>query len=625
MLTRLLTSTWYPERLQWISAVVFVPTLVLLLFGSPDRLNPAHLVVWVVWWPLLCALFLVAGRVWCSLCPFPPLGRLAQRAKGLQLPVPDFLKRHGAWLIAIAFFLLSWMEETTDAVESPRRTAVVLLTILSGAVISGLLFRGRAWCRYVCPLGGMSLVYARTSLLKIRASEAACAECATKDCVVPDALYQGCPMHLTPFAIDTVSSCSFCGSCVRRCTNQSLRVSLEAPSLDLSGRSPATPAVVWLCVLLAGHLSFLSLVRSPRLPVADWLRPSANPALLKTVLMAGSMAVFYFLFVGGVRLAAGFTAPPARMRMLQLFALPMIPLLLFGHLGHVSAPIWTSGGPLLALVASVTGLTWLRVDSPSLAAWTGYFNPLCIVLGLAWTLWVSRWVLSSEPDLPVRRVGWSFALLYGTWACWNLFTTWPVAATGAGTATARSAVHGPEDGWAVLWPFVGVNAAFLALAVVVRRSEQRSASDGRQVEFGASRSWVVRDTSGASQAEILEWLLDQAVEARWRIPAVVRLADATAEVVAFVQRNLPGGSVVTVNATLRRNKGIVTIFHDGRPLALPEHRLVTSLQDADDAALNGLELRLAESQVEQLSYQARLSDGRCCFTLRQTCQGVDPG
>ncbi len=164
MFTKLLKMRGYPGVLQWLSVLFFVPVVGFLLFGPADKDNLANLLIWLVWWPLLCVMFIVAGRIWCGVCPFSKVSDSLQRVVGLRLAVPDFLKEQGLWLILIAFLLLSWLEETAGIVDSPRQTAIMLLTILTGAVAFGLFFQGRVWCRYVCPIGGISHVYARGSL-----------------------------------------------------------------------------------------------------------------------------------------------------------------------------------------------------------------------------------------------------------------------------------------------------------------------------------------------------------------------------------------------------------------------------------------------------------------------------
>ena len=627
MFTKLLKMRGYPGVLQWLSVLFFVPVVGFLLFGPADKDNLANLLIWLVWWPLLCVMFIVAGRIWCGVCPFSKVSDSLQRVVGLRLAVPDFLKEQGLWLILIAFLLLSWLEETAGIVDSPRQTAIMLLTILTGAVAFGLFFQGRVWCRYVCPIGGISHVYARGSLFKVRPQEAICADCTTKDCVVPDAQYAGCPMHLSPFAMDSVANCNLCGACLKRCQHGSLRVSLEAPSQDLAASSTMPPVVLWLIALLAGLISFLNGLDSGRLPLEAWVDQAAYPVLAKTLLMVVALAASWWLLNGAGRLAAGGSA--ARMSptaWLALGARPLIPLLLFSHLGHVGAELWEDGGLLLAPLAEALQTPGLALPGLWGAPWTAYFNAICISLGLVLALAVLGWTAARAVGLDRTRLVVSFSLFYLLFAGWTLYATWPLetaeAAYAASAAPAvmatglETATPDTGDGWSILWPFIGINTALLALALIARRSRATAGTEGD--DFSASKTWNSRDGTTSVQGQLLDWLVTQAAQARWRVPAAVALANAGQEVMSFLQRALPAGTQLTVLAILRKNKGVLTISHGGRPLTLPDYRGEPNLDTADAAALAGLELRLAAAQIEHLSYHARMSDNKCSFTLRHS-------
>ena len=109
------------------------------------------------------------------------------------------------------------------------------------------------------------------------------------------------------------------------------------------------------------------------------------------------------------------------------------------------------------------------------------------------------------------------------------------------------------------------------------------------------------------------------MQARWQVPAVVRLANAGQEALTLLQRLLPDDAELTVRATLRKNRGVLTINHSGKPLQLPDFRPVADGETEVDTLMDGLELRLAAAQVEHLSYHARLSEAGGSFTLRQSC------
>lgn len=622
-LTRVLKSRLYPDGLRWLTLCILLPIIGVLLFGPADPHSPVHLLVWLAWWPMLCVLFLAAGRIWCAMCPFSMVGDWVRRTSGLGYAVPEFLKQQEGWLILITFFLLSWLEEVTDAVHSPRATAIVLLLILSGAVVFSLFFRGHTWCRYLCPLGGLSLVYGRTGLLKIRSNAAACAECVTKDCVVPDAQFPGCPMQLTPFAVDSGVHCKVCGLCVKRCTNDSLHLAFEAPSKDLAGQTAVAPPAVWMVVFLTGFISYLNAMKSGLCPLEAWVHRSGQPMLAKTALMAVAMAASYGLFQLLARRASDPSGKVPRPRLLVAGALPMIPLLLLTHLGYLSSKLWADGGTLLdSLAASLGTARPAGWESFLAAPWTGYVSPALIGLGLAAALGVLRWALSQTPALSVRRPGLAFGSFYLVFAGWNLLAVWPFPASAAAlpdaTRAAAAMAMDSRDGWTILWPFAAIVAALWILARIARRSSDPSADAEAKAEHSAARSWVVRGAADTKPAEMLDWMLEQAVHAGWRIPPVVALAGACQEIIGFLQRTLPHDSPITVRANLHPHKGVLTIAHEGRPLALPDYKAAPSLDALDDASLEGLELRVAAAQVEQMSYQARLSDLLCSFTLRQT-------
>lgn len=620
MIPRLLSMRWYPGILQWLSLAFFAAVLVGLLFGPVVKDNLANLLVWIIWWPMLCVLFLVAGRIWCGVCPFSRVSDAIQRVTGLRLPVPDFLKQHSGWVLVVTFLLLTWMEETTGIVQSPHKTAVMLLTILTGAVAFGLFFKGRAWCRYVCPLGGVSQVYARGALWKLRVRDSVCADCATKDCVAPDASYEGCPMHLTPFAIESVANCNLCGACVKRCPNDSLRLTFEAPSSDLKPGVPLAPVVSVMIVCMAGLISFLNLMESGVLPIDEWLRGPLLTPVVSTILMASMLGLSALLVRGVARFVTGIGTPGAEyLRTAGMLAL--IPLLLLAHLGHVGAEFWEDGGELSGPLAERVHVSWLHLSGLWGAPWTSYFSAICVVIGAVVSLAVLRWSL-AQADRPDRlRAMTGYGLLIALLAGWNIYTAWPRMHEAPSTDTAMVAHVAPPDahgnGWEIVWPFLGINAALIALAVLARRASRGDAVNA--AEFSASKSWTSGRDSTRTQSALLDWLVEQAVQARWQVPAVVRLANAGQEALTLLQRLLPDDAELTVRATLRKNRGVLTINHSGKPLQLPDFRPVADGETEVDTLMDGLELRLAAAQVEHLSYHARLSEAGGSFTLRQSC------
>jgi hypothetical protein len=216
-----------------------------------------------------------------------------------------------------------------------------------------------------------------------------------------------------------------------------------------------------------------------------------------------------------------------------------------------------------------------------------------------------------------------YGLFYFLFAGWNIFAVWPTAnVTNVEHNIAKNSalIIDNRDGWTILWPFVSIIMALLILVLVVGHFTKTVNSD-QQDDFSATRAWIIRGVLNIKQVELelLDWLLEQATLARWRIPEVISLANASQEIITFLQRTLPEGSPVNIKAILRKNKGLITISHEGRPLTLPDYKASPSLDSIEDIDMDGIELRLAAAQVEHMSYQARLSELHCSFTLRQSC------
>lgn len=100
-------------------------------------------------------------------------------------------------------FGLGWLFEFNLAEQWPAYA-------ITGAVLLGSLLVERAWCRYLCPLGGLISVLGNFSLLRIRRNGATCKTCAV--CERP------CPVKLNVATAATVSSnCIGCLACVQAC------------------------------------------------------------------------------------------------------------------------------------------------------------------------------------------------------------------------------------------------------------------------------------------------------------------------------------------------------------------------------------------------------------------------
>jgi ferredoxin len=117
-------------------------------------------------------------------------------------------------------------------------TAFLLLSILFGATLMGVLYKGQAWCRYVCPLGKIIGAGATMSMVELRADLDTCRSCGKFACKRGREDLHGCPIYLGAHNIKNNLDCLLCGRCVLLCQNESPRLLLRNPFVELvSGKS----------------------------------------------------------------------------------------------------------------------------------------------------------------------------------------------------------------------------------------------------------------------------------------------------------------------------------------------------------------------------------------------------
>ena len=178
ILKRIVKQPYFQFWLMFPSLVIFVIVILSGVFGSPvGNKNMSVMFVWILWWVALM-LFLVpfAGRGWCSMCPLPSFGEWLQRRAitekkeklfGLKLKWPARLDN--IWIQNFAFLSLSIF--LGILMTRPWATGYLMILLILLPLIFGLVFVGRAYCKYVCPVSGFIGLYSNYSTLELRAKD----------------------------------------------------------------------------------------------------------------------------------------------------------------------------------------------------------------------------------------------------------------------------------------------------------------------------------------------------------------------------------------------------------------------------------------------------------------------
>jgi hypothetical protein len=274
-LRSLLKSRWPQFLVRVLALAGFVLAIAAGLFGSAvGGHNFAIIFVWIAWWTALKLAFIpFGGRSWCSICPIPLPGEWLQqggileksaRPHGLNLRWAKRLK--GSWLQSISFLLIGLFSALT--LTDPRVTGWVLLALFGLAIALSLVFERRAFCSYICPIGGFTGIYAQTAPVELRVIDTEiCAKHGDKSC------YHACPWGLYPVAFRDSAACGLCMECLRACPQDNLALNLRPFGTDIG--KPRTgnrlDEAFLALVMLGSALTFAAVFVGPW----GWLKSAA--------------------------------------------------------------------------------------------------------------------------------------------------------------------------------------------------------------------------------------------------------------------------------------------------------------------------------------------------------------
>ena len=269
---------WKPALRQWMRSPrlwntllfgvvswLFVAVNLLLWFGPQARAdNPTLKLFWAWWWPLILLSYPLVGRLWCAVCPFMVWGEIAQRFTPWRKRVWPHgdLDGWAAPILAAGFGAILLWEEVWNLENTAWLSSCLLLLITAGAVIGSTLFEKRFWCRYLCPVGGMNGLFAKLSILELRAEVGTCSgSCSSYACFKggpaegEGLATAGCPLGTHPAHLHDNRNCVLCMTCTQACPNRSVQLRLRPPAADLQRTMDAPDGERALILILAGGIT----------------------------------------------------------------------------------------------------------------------------------------------------------------------------------------------------------------------------------------------------------------------------------------------------------------------------------------------------------------------------------
>jgi polyferredoxin len=223
---RILQSKYFQPAFQ-VPLLVFSSVLIILAFMDvqDSGKNLSTILIWTIWWAGIIFTFVLVGRMWCLMCP---VGAVSEWSSRIFKPHRIFpAKLQNVWLANFMFVLLTWLDIQIGVVRNPIVTGSILIGIVVIAIVTGMLFQRRSFCRYLCPIGSLIGIYSMFSAVELRSKDCdVCRNHKRKDCYLGNEKGYGCPMFEIIPKLDSNKLCNFCGECIKSCpkNNITLRV-----------------------------------------------------------------------------------------------------------------------------------------------------------------------------------------------------------------------------------------------------------------------------------------------------------------------------------------------------------------------------------------------------------------
>ena len=423
-----LESPWPQFLVRAVALAGFVFAIIAGIAGSRvGSHNFAIIFVWIAWWTALKLGFIpLGGRSWCSVCPIPlpgdwlQKGGILSRGKGLGLNRRWPKKLRGTWLQSGAFLLIGIFSAVT--LTNPRVTAWVLAALFALAIGLSLFFEKRAFCNYICPIGGFTGIYAKTAPVEVRAlDKSICAAHRPKTC------YQVCPWGVYPVALVDSAACGLCLECLRACPSDNLALNIRPWGEDLLSARPGRKLdeAFFASVMLGSALTFAAVFTGQwgalknaayAIGSLEWAHYALGFFALNLVLLPGAFSLAVWFSRGSQR---KFSLRQAIASQAQA----LLPLGLSAWVAFTLSFALPKAHYVLSVLSDPLGWGWDLFGTADAAPLTGLIAPgqsLQVVILLGGLLWAGRVTQTRTPEggrvLPVL----AFSLLFTLAMLWLL-------------------------------------------------------------------------------------------------------------------------------------------------------------------------------------------------------------
>ncbi len=409
-----LRNRWPQFVIRVIALAGFIFAIFSGLIGTPvGNHNFSIVFVWIVWWALLMLIVVpFLGRGWCAICPIPMPGEWLQngallkpqgRGFGLNRKWPRRFRN--IWLQNIAFTLLALFSAVV--LTQPSVTGMVLLLFLLLALVISLIFERRAFCRYLCPVGGFIGLYSQVAPVEVRVKDpAVCAAHTAKSCYTGSQDGYGCPWLVYPGTLTKNINCGLCLECLRTCTRDNVAFNLRSFGADLhqsNGRKLDEAFKAF--IMLGAALIYSAVMLGPwgvlktaaySIGTPQWMAYALTLLSLIYVVLPGA---FLLAVVAGRALVK---SKESLKKLFNAFAYALVPLGLMAWIAFSLSFVFASLSYLWPALSDPLGAGW-NLFGTAHVAWQPYFMSIVpflqagvLIGGLGWACLIAQRVSADK-------------------------------------------------------------------------------------------------------------------------------------------------------------------------------------------------------------------------------------
>lgn len=397
-------------------AVMFLLAIAIVIDGFVGpRMAPMNLagtLPWIHWRGLVILALLIAGNFFCMACPFMLPRELAKRVLPARLHWPARLR--SKWFAAGLLALYLWAYEAFSLWSSPAWTAWIVVGYFAAAFAIDGLFRGAAFCKYVCPIGQFNFINSLVSPFEVKVrEEKTCQSCRTYECIRGNATQRGCELYLFQPKKSSNLDCTFCLDCVHACPHDNVGIVAVPPAATLVadpyrsslGRLSKRLDIAVLALLLVfGAFANAAGMIAPVISLERVFDGLPRPLLIL------ALAAFGLLFVPAAAILlctlasrlAGRTGTSWR-TLTASFGLALVPVGLAmwaAHFAYHLAAGWLTAIPVLQrswadLLHSAASVDWSLSSYALIPSWLVPLQILLLDAGLLLTLYIV-WRISQR-------------------------------------------------------------------------------------------------------------------------------------------------------------------------------------------------------------------------------------